>query len=270
MFDQHARLEDRHWWFVGRRAVLGALLAAVEPPRTGALVVDVGAGTGANLASLAREYRVLGVEPAEAARRHASARFPELVLWQGEAVEAIRARQGERVVVLLMDVAEHVMDDFKLVSELVSALPIGGHLIVTVPADPRLWSAHDVAFGHYRRYTTDRLAATWAGLPVEVRLFADFNTRLAPLVRCIRAAGRVVSRWREGGSDLTIPAPGLNRLLARILAGEAPGLVRRIDRRADPPSGRGVSLVAILRRLPGEAAVRGRPPGIAADRSYRR
>lgn len=271
LFDQHADLEDRHWWFVGRRQVMRALVEAVLPPGEGGVVIDVGAGTGANLASLADQYRVVGLEPSEHAVAHAHRRFPGITFLQTEDTGLVARHATARSVVMLMDVAEHVADDFLLISRLVAALPVGAHLLLTVPANPRLWSAHDVAFGHHRRYSVERLCQVWRDLPVEVRLFMDFNTRLAPVVRVARAIGRMSARPRRGGSDLRMPVRPLNRLLAMILGGEATRLVARLDcPDAWFPSGMGVSLLAFLRRVPGDAPVRGRPATVLPDTAYRR
>ena len=54
--------------------------------------------------------------------------------------------------VLALDVIEHVADDLQALKELFRTLRGGGSLLVTVPALRILWSAHDVANGHYRRY----------------------------------------------------------------------------------------------------------------------
>ncbi|MGC4001909.1 MAG: hypothetical protein QM811_01660 [Pirellulales bacterium] len=54
--------------------------------------------------------------------------------------------------VMLNDVLEHVRDDFLLLSRVMAELRPGAICLLTVPADMALWSPHDVAFGHYRRY----------------------------------------------------------------------------------------------------------------------
>ena len=81
---------------------------------------------------------------------------------------------------LLMDVLEHVPDDFAFLSELLAASSPGAHFLITVPANPSFWSAHDESNGHYRRYEPDRLGRLWSGLPVTTRLLTYFNARLYP------------------------------------------------------------------------------------------
>ena len=57
-FALHAELEDRHWWFRGRRAIVRRLVHRAFPPADGRAIVDVGCGTGANLADFAGPYGI--------------------------------------------------------------------------------------------------------------------------------------------------------------------------------------------------------------------
>src|SRR5690606_14588702 len=150
--------------------------------------------------------------------------------------------------VLLADVLEHVDDDAGALRWLLDALSPGAHALITVPAGPELWSAHDVALGHRRRYTPESFSALWQGARVTSRLLSPFNARLYLPIRLRRRWSRPTDRT---GPDLaavdvrTLPAP-LNRLLLRAFAGEARRLAAAVDGAA--PYRRGVSLIALLRR----------------------
>jgi SAM-dependent methyltransferase len=267
LFDLHAEIEQRHWWFVARRQIVQRLLGRVVPPDDRPLVVDVGCGTGATLAALADRYRCVGIDPTAQGVELAKKRFPQVRFICGQAPEDLGESAGRADAFLLMDVLEHVPDDFHLFSSLLAASRSGAHFLVTVPAVPALWSEHDESFGHYRRYTPGRLAQVWEGLPVTARLVSYFNSRLYPVVRTVRMLNRL--RGHAGGragTDLRLPPAPLNRLLQRIFAHEADGLLRSIDRsrvRSFPP---GVSLVAVIRREPGTIVPRRRPTGIVPDR----
>jgi len=56
-----------------------------------------------------------------------------------------------------LDVLEHVDDDLGSFRALAQLLRPGGHLFVTVPAYPSLWSRHDDLHHHKRRYDKARL-----------------------------------------------------------------------------------------------------------------
>src|SRR5205814_1822217 len=77
-------------------------------------------------------------------------RFPQVGFICGQAPDAFAAEQRSGNLFLLMDVMEHVAEDFAFFSRLWQALTPGTQLLLTVPADDSLWSVHDTSFGHYR------------------------------------------------------------------------------------------------------------------------
>ncbi|HEY2827197.1 MAG TPA: class I SAM-dependent methyltransferase [Pirellulales bacterium] len=260
-FQLHAQIEERHWWFIGRRKILRELIHkvapadAVAPETNGAnrtdkrsIVVDIGCGTGANLAALADEYRCVGIDTSAEAIALARQRFPGVTFICGFAPQDVAHWLRQASVVVISDVLEHVKDDRDLLGGIIKACPAGAQIVITVPADMRLWSPHDEAFGHYRRYDREGLAAIWRGLPVRVRLLSHFNSRLYPIVRVVRT----VNRWRgrtvgAANTDFNLPAGPINSVLETCMAGEQRRLVGAIDTNSRGYR-RGVSLVAILER----------------------
>jgi len=240
-FLAHAELEDRHWWFTGRRVILRRVVAAIVPPGPHAALLDVGCGTGGNAAAFAGDYTVLALDPSADALSLARARFPAVHFVETADPVAGRDHLAAGGVLLMTDVLEHVVDDHALLARAIDAVPAGGHLVLTVPADPALWSQHDVEFGHHRRYLPESFRALWGDAPVSERLLTPFNARLFPIIAATR---RLAPRL---GNNLRIPAGPANRLLARIFGGEAASLVGAIDRDT-PPYRRGVSLLAVLRK----------------------
>lgn len=265
-FQLHAGIESRHWWFRGRRRIIRRLLAEIAQPGTGRRIVDVGCGTGANIAALADGYACHGIDPSAEAIRLARERFPTVPFTCGPAPDALGPDDRAADVMLAMDVMEHVADDFALASGLLAALNPGGHMLVTVPADETLWSPHDVNFGHYRRYSRDRLERVWQGLPVTPLLVSHYMARLLPVVRAVRG----VNHWRgrsagAAGTDFAMPPEWINRGLEETFAGEADRLIAAL-RQPSRAYRRGVSLIAILRRERGTIEPRCRPADVEADR----
>jgi SAM-dependent methyltransferase len=262
----HAEFEERHWWFVGRRAIVKRLIERVVPPRPDALLIDVGCGTGANLAALSPAYACLGLDESPRAIELARSRFSGVEFASGADVSMHAERFATASAVLLMDVMEHVADDFALLSEILALLRPGAHVLITVPADPELWSIHDESFGHFRRYDLERLRASWRGLVVEERLCSYYNARLYPVIRAVRAINRRRKRSAgAAGTDFTMPPWPVNGWLERLFAGEAKALEKSLDTRT-PPAVRGASLIAILRRQEDAIIPRCKPPGLAPDR----
>ena len=92
-------------------------------------------------------------------------------------------------VVLALDVVEHVEDDAAFVQELVDHLRPGGRLLVTVPAHQALFGPHDLALGHFRRYSRAGLVQLLAGAGLDV----GASGHLFGSLYAVRRA----QRWRE-------------------------------------------------------------------------
>ena len=112
----------------------------------------------------------------------------------------------------------------------------GGRILITVPAHPWMWSAHDVVNHHKRRYTRKTLRAVVAEAGLKLEMMSWFNSLLFPLAAAARLAGRLTGK--EDSDDKLPPAP-VNALFEELF-----GLERyAIGRVPFPP---GVSLVAIV------------------------
>jgi hypothetical protein len=134
-------------------------------------------------------------------------------------------------------------------ANLVAAMRPHSHLLLTVPADMTLWSQHDVTNDHFRRYDLASFQETWSGLPVKARLVAYFNSRLYPVIKAIRFIHRLRGgAYGQDGTDFKTPSPPINRMLARVFAGEGDRLLRLVDGWRDRGYRRGVSLVGLLQR----------------------
>lgn len=265
-FGLHAAIEENHWWFLGRRRIMHSLVRCLVPPSKTACVIDVGCGTGGNLQTLVPEYACLGIDPSSEAIQLARRRFPESQFICGAIPDALGEVQHRASLLLLMDVLEHVPDDFWLLSTLLAGMRPGAYLFLTVPADMTLWTAHDVSFGHYRRYDLQRLQRVWSGLPVTVPLVSYYNARLYPIVKAIRAINRLRGRTSgAAGTDFHTPATPLNRLLTDLFASEATALIDRLQGRWTCGFQRGVSLIAIIRREQGALHPRQKPSDLAPD-----
>jgi SAM-dependent methyltransferase len=263
-------MEERHWWFLGKRHILETLLATLLPPDPRSLVVDVGCGPGGNVGALARSYDVVGIDTSPEAITLAQQRYPGIRFWQGELAEAPSELDRGAKAYLLTDVLEHVPDDFLLLSTLLARCQVGAHVLLTVPAHDTLWSSHDQVLKHFRRYERGQLEQLWEGLPVTPRLLSYFNSRLYPLIRTVRWWTRFGgSSFGHRGTDLHLPPEPLNRGLAWLFGGEAKVLQDSLQGRGPGGYRNGASLIAILRVDGGDIAPRSRPEHVNFDHRAR-
>ncbi len=231
LWDAIARVEREHWWFGGRREVVARLLERRLP--AGASVIDIGCGTGFVLERIARRFDAWGLEPDPSVRARAAAEIaPRLLPGSSDDLSALAGRRFDAV--LLLDVIEHVDDDAAALRGALAALSPGGFLLATAPAHPWLWSGHDVANEHRRRYTRATLADAHRRAGLEPRLLSHFHTRLFPLALAHRFGHR-----RDTSAALRIPLGPVNRAFRTLFGGEARGVERGYPF--------GLSLVAIAR-----------------------
>ena len=235
IYDAMAAHDSSHWWYVARRDVLHDLIARHIAPPADARILEIGCGTGHNLAMLSGFGQVEGHELDEAARGVAKARFGQV----GDArlPELTGVPEQSYDLVALLDVLEHVEDDVASLASIARRLRPNGRILVTVPQFAWLWSGHDVANHHHRRYSKAALRKTIAAAGLRLELLTSFNSLLFPLALADRAVSKAT---RRSGSDDTPPAPAVNALFRRVFALER-YLVGRVPM---PP---GVSLAAVIR-----------------------
>ncbi|MEO7365177.1 MAG: class I SAM-dependent methyltransferase [Sphingomicrobium sp.] len=232
-----AELDDHHWWFVARREILRSLIKRkIQLPKD-ARILEIGCGTGHNLGMLGEFGALEATELDSGARALASSRLGRPVA-AAALPDLSMFPAGSFDLIALLDVLEHVEQDGPALAAIRQRLTVGGSLLVTVPANRWMWTAHDAAHHHHRRYTKRGLreAAVSAGFRIE--LLSHFNTLLFPPIAAARLTGKLLGR--ESADDSIPPRP-INGLLRRIFGSEAL-LVGRT------PMPFGVSLVAILSR----------------------
>lgn len=183
--DEYTRMfemEDRYWWFVGRRRIALALFDRYR--RAGDQFLDLGCGTGVVLTELESRGRPVGLDMSPLAlgfcRRRGLTR-----LVRGDAT-AMPLQTDWSTAIIALDVFEHIESDTAAFAEAYRALAPGGILVLSVPAFQSLWGPHDVALMHFRRYThrelRKRLVA--AGFQVERLSYSVFF--LFPIVVIVR------------------------------------------------------------------------------------
>jgi SAM-dependent methyltransferase len=238
-YDRMFRLEDSYWWFVGRHRFVESLLARRLTATAGEplAILDIGCGTGAMSDCLTRWGRVVSADFSPLALRYSRRRGLKFLL----TADAMRLplRSDCVDVVVAMDVLEHLSDDCLAMSELLRVLKPGGLLVATVPAYRHLWSEHDIALMHYRRYISRELGERLVSAGFRIHKLAYTMTLLYPIVAVQRRLNaRKPPKEKPEASLPPVPAV-LNSTLIGLLAIE-----NTLASRVDLPFGLTVHAVA--------------------------
>ncbi|MFN7946317.1 MAG: methyltransferase domain-containing protein [Blastocatellia bacterium] len=220
-------VEDEHWWYVGRRAIVLAQVEAAlrhnyRLPTADCRLLDIGCGTGGNLDHLKRYGRMHGVDLSPLALDCSRRRGHERVMF-ATANELPFASESFDLVTAL-DVIEHLDDDTGGLKEIHRVLRPGAPAVIFVPAFQALWGPNDDQSGHKRRYRLPQLRARVEAAGLKIERISYANTAMFLPIwagrKILNALGRVSQ------SENRINHPLINRMLARIFASEAGWLSR--------------------------------------------
>lgn len=237
--EQYAILYHGHWWWRSREALLVDLLRRHLSGRRVGPILDVGCGDGLFFPRLREFGEPQGIEV-----------DPRTVSDGGRQLGPIhigsldQTFQPEHLfgLVVAADVIEHVEDDAAFLRRIWQLTSPGGHLLLTAPALPLLWTHHDRVNEHHRRYHRHGLVELLGGAGyrhLEVRFI--FTWMVLPKL-AVRATEALSPPCGVPGST-KIPWAPLNRLAMVISLAE-----QRLTRSIGPPLGS--SLVAWAQRDP--------------------
>ena len=213
------RVEDSHWWFVGRRAILeGFLRQIIQNPKSkiqNPKILDVGCGTGANLEMLQKFGAAEGVDVSDDALEFCKAKG--LKAHKGLAEKLPFADESFDVVTAL-DVVEHLDDDVAGLKEMHRVLKTGGDALIFVPAFMWLWGVQDDISNHRIRYTKKQIVERLekAGFEIERATYANI-TFFAPIF-----AGRSLMKLTgiKPESENNVNVSALNGIFGKIFSAE--------------------------------------------------
>lgn len=239
-YDTFYKLDMTHWYPSGRRRILQDIIATrvAKPGR----IADIGCGTGANFDMLAGFAPVVGIDFHPPAVAYCRLRNLNCTTVAG--LPNLPFPDGAFDLVCAFDVIEHVDDDAAAVKELLRICKKGGTLLLTVPAYNWLWSKHDEANEHKRRYNRSMLRHLFVGAPADVLKLSHYNIFMAPPIIVIRLLGKLKDKLtnnHEAKLDLAETPGPINRLLLAIFSFER-FLLRRINLPA------GISVMCLARK----------------------
>lgn len=215
-YREMAELDDHHWWYRARRKIIADLIRREAAPRDSARILEIGCGTGHNLAMLSGFGHVDGLELDDEARSISEKRLGRTIM-SSPLPELAGVPDRHYDLIGAFDVIEHIDDDGAALASIATKLKPGGAFVMTVPAHQWMWTAHDVVNHHKRRYSRRRLRQLIAGSPLTLQRIGYFNSLLFPLAVADRAASKLL---RKDSAAVKLPPAPLNAVLEKIFTAE--------------------------------------------------
>ena len=236
-YDLMYRVEDDHWWYVGMRAISGAMLAERLGGTRPARILDAGCGTGRNVLELDRLGEATGIDLSPRAIELSTRR--SLRRLARASVGQLPFAAGTFDLVTAFDVLCHgaVLDERASLREFWRVLRPGGWLLLHLPAYAWLKSPHDRAVHNDRRYSTGDVRAMLNGAGFSIERMTYANTLLFPVPATTRSHQPVTCRPRLVGPRMTCKT-GHDQprdVVRRLLLWRGVGRIESLDACAGQP-----------------------------------
>jgi len=220
-YQQHLDLDRSHFWRAAKRALLRELLIQLGPPDGRWRILDIGGANSLYPAVLAEWGKVIVVEPDEECVETAKAELGTDCR-RGSLPDNLGV-EGPFDVVSMLDVLEHIEEDGHALEVVRDLLAPRGRLIINVPALPALFSDHDRALHHFRRYTQRSLTEVIEGAGMVVERMSYWTSLLLPLVviqRSLSKARSALQRDRQPRYSVSLPNEHVNAVLGAVMTVE--------------------------------------------------
>lgn len=216
-YHEMEKLEKFHWWFIYRQNILKFILKKyLSNLDKNVKILDIGCGTGGNIQLLKEIYEnIIGIDNNDFALEYCKEKGLENIL-KGNLPDSINVEDNSIDLILLFDVLEHIEEDEKSLSVLKNKLKNGGHILLTVPAFPFLWSEHDEGFHHKRRYKMKQLKKMLALLDFKIIKASYLYFLLFPLVFIMRLLKQIFKRYSKM-DDFKLNNMFLNNFIVKFL-----------------------------------------------------
>lgn len=218
--DHYHNIESSHWWFVSRRQAVHDLVVEARLD-CDARILEIGCSGGLLMEQFQREgfTRVEGIDISQEGidlcrEKNLSAQVMD--------AQKLDFPDASFDFLTASDVLEHLADEGEALREWRRVLKPGGILLVFVPAFMFLWTSHDVANKHYRRYRAPELNRRMQAAGFTILRSSYWNALLFPPIALVRAFKKLITGGRipagGGHGDFFVPPKVLNRTLLGLVS----------------------------------------------------
>lgn len=188
-YQQMFQLESTHWYFRGKREILQNVIRNYLHGHDNKLL-DIGCGTGKIMEELSQFGDVYGIDSSEIALAFCRQRGLTNLYLVCEN-KTYPFPDGYFDAICAFDILEHLPCEENMVYEIKRIARAGAYVFITVPSFGFLWSTHDVALHHFRRYSSGQIKMLLEKNGFQIERLTFFIFFLFP----IAAVYRTLNRW---------------------------------------------------------------------------
>lgn len=217
-YDAEISLEKYHWWYVTRRSILKNICDNYIKNKKELSILEIGCGSGGNLSFLSKYGELYAMETDNIAIKNAKSK-KICEVRKGTLPENIPYGKSFDII-CLFDVLEHIQNDKLSLQTVNKYLNRDGRIILTVPAYMFLWSGHDIASHHKRRYTTSQINQLLESTGFKKSYSSYFFSILFTILAPIRIIQKLLHR-KNVRHDIRKEKRILNYLMIKIFSIES-------------------------------------------------
>lgn len=216
-----ADLENNYWWHQGKIYLIETLVQRYFPEKEDLQILEIGCGTGGLTKHLVKYGKVTGFDISEDAIEYCKSAGLKDVFVQDMNTFNPQNYQEKYDLVLALDVLEHIQDDVGAMKKVYQILKNNGLFIINVPAHKFLWSEHDEALEHKRRYHSLELTRKLKDSSFQILHKGHFVYFVAPIIILYRAWGNIFGKSAYPRTTYVLLPDFFNTIMVKILKIEA-------------------------------------------------
>lgn len=216
-----AQMEKEYWWHIGKRHLVETLVEHLFEEPKDLTILELGCGTGGVTEVLTKYGDVTGLDVSHAAVEYCKTRGLNNVFVEDITSMDIEKYRDKFDLVLALDVLEHIQDDVKVMSKVREMLKEDGLFFINVPAHKFLWSEHDEALEHKRRYHRVELTKKLKDTGYEIVHNSYFVFLISPLIILYRTWGNLFGKSAYPKTSYVMLPQWMNTLFVKMLALES-------------------------------------------------
>ena len=217
---EYKKLEDfekHYWWHKGKLSLITSLYSKYLKGKKDLNILEIGCGTGEVLTLLKNWGKITGMDFSQEAIEACKKKGFNNLYCEDINILDLSKDYGEFDLILALDVLEHIRDDVKTMKKVRKLLKPGGLFFVAVPAYKFLWSTHDEALHHLRRYHSLEINQKLKDSGFEILKSTHFVAALFFPIASVRLLNNFIRR-RAYPKTHYLPLPQkINNILTKIL-----------------------------------------------------